>query len=454
MADASGTSATVTGDDNALSTPNPYTRVAPTDGNPSGYPPFDIANVVAYTNKQLQYYQITGALLTIDADQLIVQTDRRKKIMQITKWDGNTRETTPEGGSTVADTSASRVLSFEEDSEPDSVCARPPPGRKGIKFNASDVTKLHYNSKVAQFTNWLQDLKAAFDGDPAKFPYSRQKIIFATMTLDEQLKTTYNSATQLHPGISTHWRKFKRWAEDTVLHQGSDRQKAAMDFTTARQRVEEDPNEFYIRLFNLGVQSKQEVTVEGYKTRLVGPLLNLLNRSDRTYKTVQDVVTHAARLWHTLDPEKVRQEIREDRARRQRLAKGQNQNPKLSTDRGQQQQQSQSPRGAPQTPRRRNPRPRLTDEEHQFRIDNNRCLKCGWPGHIGRNCEHAFNPNRVTLRNDNNEPAKAQPLRGQKRPRPTARANPARVSEDSDANAADSADESFEDEPEPKRSKN
>src|SRR5438045_9288677 len=83
------------------------------------------------------------------------------------------------------------------------------PNSKGIKISPSDIPKLWYNSTVAQYHNWLVNLKTAFDGDLAKFPTSCQKIILASITLDEQLKTTYNSATKASPVLSQHWRKFE-----------------------------------------------------------------------------------------------------------------------------------------------------------------------------------------------------------------------------------------------------
>jgi hypothetical protein len=37
------------------------------------------------------------------------------------------------------------------------------------------------------------DLNSAFAGDPAKFLTSRQKIVFATLTIDTDLKTSYSA---------------------------------------------------------------------------------------------------------------------------------------------------------------------------------------------------------------------------------------------------------------------
>jgi hypothetical protein len=45
--------------------------------------------------------------------------------------------------------STSRTQLFDYDSEADSECSRPVLGYKDIKFNASDITQLQYDSNVA-----------------------------------------------------------------------------------------------------------------------------------------------------------------------------------------------------------------------------------------------------------------------------------------------------------------
>src|SRR5438045_9577118 len=152
------------------------------------------------------------------------------------------------------------------DPSSDSDCPVPLPNFKGIKISPSDIPKLRYNSTVAQYNNWLVDLKTAFDGDPAKFPTSHQKIILAAITLDEPLKTTYNSATQASPILARHWRKFKRWLYEVVLHRGSDKLKLLNEFTAAHQTLKEDLNQFYLQLFNLGIPSGHTLTTEPYTT--------------------------------------------------------------------------------------------------------------------------------------------------------------------------------------------
>jgi len=421
-------------------------RVAPTAENPSGYPPFDLRLIPTYTNNQLRYYHMIGAMLDADKAAVKNQLEDRKASLELIDWDGNTRENTPapaernppsQTPQTSTISHALRALTLNDDSEVDSSCPEPIAGHKGIKFNPSDITKLRYDSNVAQFSNWLEDLNAAFYGDPAKYPTARHKIIFATMTVDEQLKTTFNSVVRAHPAISSHWRKFKRWIKDIVLHGDSDRLKLSNEFTTARQRVNEDPNQFYLRLFNLGIQSGRTVSIEDYRTRLVGPLQNIIIQQDRTYPTAQDLVAHAGRLWQTLNPDKVRQEIRDERARRQRQSGHQ---PDQSD--GQRPGQiGQKPQGQSQRPRRDRQddrRDKLAAEERQYRRDKDLCFNCGYPGHFASDCKHRFNPNHVTLRDDRT--AKSQPLRGQKRPH--ARSQPTRASKDSDVEAASHTDSS------------
>ena len=211
---------------------NPSTRGPRTPGNPRGYPPFKLDDVPSYSNQQIRYYYKTGAAATVDQQRFHQLLEHRRISLDLIGWDGNSdiEQDQPDASVTsTIRTDASIFLSYDDDDEPDSDCPDSQPGHKGIKFNAADITKLKYNSDVARYRNWLTDLQSAFDGDPARFPESRQKVIFATITLDEQLKTTYNSVILVHPAISHHWRKFTRWVKETVL-QDSKQSKLSTDF--------------------------------------------------------------------------------------------------------------------------------------------------------------------------------------------------------------------------------
>jgi len=71
--------------------------------------------------------------------------EHRKKALQTTNWDGAS-----DGGyrNDEADTA-------EIPESSDSECPTLAPGRKSMKFVPSDITKLRYNSTVAQYENWL-----------------------------------------------------------------------------------------------------------------------------------------------------------------------------------------------------------------------------------------------------------------------------------------------------------
>ena len=121
--------------------------------NPHSYPSFDLHHMPSYTNRQLRYYQFYKATLNTDTNDLKKQLDKRKATLKALDWDGNTpkdsRENTPDtsvalttNASIPTSSIVSRTLSYDNDGEPDSDYPDPVPGRKGVKFNAFDITKL------------------------------------------------------------------------------------------------------------------------------------------------------------------------------------------------------------------------------------------------------------------------------------------------------------------------
>jgi hypothetical protein len=75
------------------------------------------------------------------------------------------------------------------------------------------------------------------------------------MTLDEQLKIIYNSNARDSLVLIFYWYIFEEWIRDIVLYSDSDKKKLSEEFTIVRQRMNEDPNEFYLWLSNLGIQA-------------------------------------------------------------------------------------------------------------------------------------------------------------------------------------------------------
>ena len=61
----------------------PNARVAPTANNPHGYPPFNLRHVPTYTNNQLRYYHISGAMLNADKAELKRQMEERQTAIDL-----------------------------------------------------------------------------------------------------------------------------------------------------------------------------------------------------------------------------------------------------------------------------------------------------------------------------------------------------------------------------------
>ena len=53
------------------------TPVLPIVPNPRGYPPFNLRLLPTYTNNQLRYYYISGAILNVDEEELAKQMNKR-----------------------------------------------------------------------------------------------------------------------------------------------------------------------------------------------------------------------------------------------------------------------------------------------------------------------------------------------------------------------------------------
>src|SRR5436190_13526665 len=121
-----------------------------------------------------------------------------KTSLDLIGWDGESDD----GNNRNSERNNDTLMADNSDPSSNSDCPAPLPNYKGIKISPLDIPKLRYNSTVAQYNNWLADLRTAFNGDLAKYPTSCQKIILALITLDKQLKMTYNSATKASPILS------------------------------------------------------------------------------------------------------------------------------------------------------------------------------------------------------------------------------------------------------------
>ena len=149
-----------------------------------------------------------------------------------------------------------------------------------------------------------------------------------------------------------------------------------------------------------------------------------MNQHERHYTATKDAVLHAAKLWNSLDRDKIRQEIREEKERKDKnFRQNQNPRPKHPSDRRDKPHNSQTQQES--KGKAKTPKPKLSIEEQQHRKENNLCYNCGYPGHSSRDCSFKFNPNRVQPKGSDkpkNYPPSAFPKK-----RPRAGAQPVQV---------------------------
>ena len=145
-------------------------------------------------NNQLIYYFITDAISVADQAEFQQLMKDHKNFLQLLEWDD-----------AFDDEVLKEISIIFMNKNSDFDCSVFLSDYRDIKINLSDILKLTYNSMIAQFNNWLANLKTGFDEDSARFSTSCQKIILTLITLDEQLKTTFNSAAKDTLILSCHW---------------------------------------------------------------------------------------------------------------------------------------------------------------------------------------------------------------------------------------------------------
>jgi hypothetical protein len=200
----SSNTSTSTADNNRTSSRAPATEplehIPSTSKNSCEYPLFDMQLVPSYTNNQIIYYFTTRAIPTAKQNQFQQLMKKHKASLNLISWDG---------ASDRDNMSRDHSKKSESLENSNSDCPVPPPDHKRIKISAADIPKLAYSSTVAQYKNWLANLKTGFDEDLTRFSTSYQKIILASIILNKQLKIIFNSAVENSSILLQHWRKFK-----------------------------------------------------------------------------------------------------------------------------------------------------------------------------------------------------------------------------------------------------
>jgi hypothetical protein len=362
-------------------------RILPTVNNPKGYPPYDVAKVTSYTNSQIAYYLKRNMIKDITAFQKVkkIRDEIYRGIDQEPVTDNeadhhtetteliNPPQVTPQVIFQATPHATPQLVlqdfTLEDDEEPDDIFPEATLNEKGLKIDK--ISPLKHDGGILNYKVWLNELNNVFEADPARYTTATKRVTFASMQMDDSMKSLWSSRLQTHPHLRRHWRKFLRWVEQSHLHGESDRHKHLQQYHSAMQGETEEPTKFYARLSLLATILNRRIDVDDFFPRLQQGLQTILIRTQRKSKNVEELLAHAQEVWATFKPLKRK---REDNSVRD-APKREYQNKRFkSGGKGQGQAQDHFKKK------------KVSDEEIARRRANNLCLRCGKGGHFAAAC--------------------------------------------------------------------
>jgi len=390
-------------------------RILPTVNNPKGYPPYDVAKVTSYTNSQIAYYLKRNMIKDITAFQKVkkIRDEIYRGINQEPVTDNeadhhtettelvNPPQVTPQVTSQATPHATPQLVlqdfTLEDDEEPDDIFPEATLNEKGLKIDK--ISPLKHDGGILNYKVWLNELNNVFEADPARYTTATKRVTFASMQMDDSMKSLWSSRLQTHPHLRRHWRKFLRWVEQSHLHGESDRHKHLQQYHSAMQGETEEPAKFYARLSLLATILNRRIDVDDFFPRLQQGLQTILIRTQRKSKNVEELLAHAQEVWATFKPLKRKRE--DNSARDAPKREYQNKRFKLG-GKGQGQAQDHFKKK------------KVSDEEIARRRANNLCLRCGKGGHFAAACTSQSQGGPVNpLDSGPMRPPQVQPMRPQ-----------------------------------------
>lgn len=123
--------------------------------------------------------------------------------------------------------------------------------KNDIKFD--DIPKLDFNTSLQKHREWLYDLELMFTGAPSKYYDDSRKIIGALMHVKPDVRKRWRGhvAERAHKDgrdLNKEWAYFEEWTRSTLLSALNLDGRLANERETIRQRDDEDPRDFHVRL--------------------------------------------------------------------------------------------------------------------------------------------------------------------------------------------------------------
>ena len=88
---------------------------------------------------------------------------------------------------------------LEDDEEPDDIFPEPTPNEKGLKIDK--ITLLKQDGGILNYRVWLNELDNVFESDRARYTTATKRVTFASMQMDDHMKSLWASRIQTHPHL-------------------------------------------------------------------------------------------------------------------------------------------------------------------------------------------------------------------------------------------------------------
>lgn len=187
-----------------------------------------------------------------------------------------------------------------------------------LKYNS--IKELKMGATLKAWGDWKIEIQRAFDAAPYKYDNDRTKVIKALSHLDEDSKTLWNNYIHTNPGEEYDWEAFLAWLDTTIRDQGNDEIATQIEWSKARQRVDQTPWAFDAHLTSL----EREMEPKGERTRAMEFFSRLrpslrhvikLSGINPLPQTRQAMLSLATRMW-----EEIRHEEKDPRKENKRFS--------------------------------------------------------------------------------------------------------------------------------------
>lgn len=267
-----------------------------------------------------------------------------------------------------------------------------------------NISQLKYPCTFRQRSEWLKDVKRAFEAAPRQLKKENKQILFALDHLDKEGRAKWDrflddkEETGERSGYKNNWKKFEQWTETLLKDAANLEMQLSYEYNRAQQRENQSPIEFHNYLDSLEKQmdfKNDRERANNFLAKLDPDFNNHLRlQIAHPPETREDMVQTAERMWQPWKRLKVKD------SRKGRYSEDHETPSKYRRYSNRQEARGgQAERGRKNWARGESETPRKTEEKEvgrskrQLRIkeqgpeeEKRRCYSCGSTNHLIRDC--------------------------------------------------------------------